>query len=156
MPNVSALEQLEAAAQYEPEGFARAVAMLKKYAPWFEHQSDSLARVVASPLTTTVTQISDSASNLYAVFIKSGSSATQDCYVQVFNVDDTDVVLGTTAPNMVFEVSATKSQVFLIVPGNDAKGTFATGLSMAATTTHDGNTALATASRPTVWVLSAT
>lgn len=155
MSNPTTMYELECAAQYEPEGFARAVEFIKRYAPWFEHQGDSLERVVASPLSTTVTQISDSASNCYAVFVKSGSSATQDCYVQLFNVDDTDVTLGTTAPDMVLKVSATKSQVFLIVPGHDAKDTFATGLSMAATTTHDGNTALATASQPTVWVVSA-
>lgn len=155
MANVDTLEQLEAAAQYEPEGFVRAAQLLKRYAPWFEHKADSLERVVASPLSTTVTQISDSASNLYAVFVKSPSAATQDCYVQIFNVDDTDVTLNVTLPDMVFKVSATKSQVFLIVPGHDAKDTFATGLSMAATTTHDGNTALGAASQPTVWVISA-
>lgn len=155
MANVDTLEQLEAASQYEREGVHRAAMLLKQYAPWFEHQGDALERHVTASLTTTVTQVTDSAAHFYAIVIISPAAAAADAYVQVFNVDDTDVTLGTTAPDLVFKCPAAETAVFLHVPGNDANNLFDTGMSIAATTTHDGNTALATASLPTVWLLYA-
>jgi len=155
MSNASTLEQMDAAAQYEPEGVARATRFLKQYAPWFEQQNDGLTRSVTSPLSTTVTAVKASAGNLYAVYIKSGASATQDAYVQLFNVASGSVTLGTTAPDMVLKVPATEAAVYLAVPGDDDNNLFDTAISIAATTTHDGNTALNSASQPTVWVLYA-
>lgn len=155
MSNVQTMYALEAAAAYQGEGAAQAVAFLKKYAPWFEMQGDGLTRHVSSALTATATQITDSAANLYAVFIFSPSGAAADVYIQLFNADDTDVTLGTTAPDLVYKCPAAETAVYLCVPGDDNNDLFSAGLSMAATTTHDGNTSVAAASRPTVWVLYA-
>jgi hypothetical protein len=155
MANVDTLEQMAAAAQYEREGVSRAVALLKRYAPWFEHQADNLERHVTASLTTTVTEVTDSAANFYAIVIISPAAAGADAFVQMFNVDDTGVTLGTTAPDLVFKCPAGETAVFLHVPGHDSDNLFDAGMSIAATTTHDGNTALAAASLPTVWILYA-
>lgn len=155
MANVDTLEQFEAAAQYEREGVARAVQLLKKYAPWFEHQGDALERSVTASLSTTVTAVKASAGNVYALVIISPAAAAADAYVQVFNVAAASVTLGTTAPDLVLKCPAAETAVFLHVPGDDDNNLFDTAISIAATTTHDGLTALATASLPTVWVLYA-
>ena len=153
--NVNTFEQMAAAAQYEREGVGRGVDLLKRYAPWFEHLGDGLARVVTSPLSTTVTAVETAANNFYAVFVLSPAAATQDCYVQMFNTAAGSVTLGTTAPIDVIACAAGKVRVAIYVPGDDDNDLYSTALSHAATTTHDGNTALATASQPTVWILSA-
>ncbi len=155
MSNVQTFEVMEAASQYEREGVARAVRFLKKYAPWFEMQGDGLLRVVTSPLSTTVTAVETAANNLYAVFVISPVAATQDCYVQMFNTASGSVTLGSTAPIDVIACPAGKVRVALYVPGDDDNDLYSSALSHAATTTHDGNTALGSASQPTVWVLSA-
>lgn len=152
--NVATFEQMGAAAQYEREGVQRAVALLKKYAPWFAFTEDDLARTVTSPLTTTVTAVETGASNVFALFIMSPAAATQDCYVQVFNATTGNVTLGTTEAIDVIACAAGKVRVALFVPGDDDDDLYATACSIAATTTNRGNTALATASQPTVWALS--
>lgn len=155
MSNVQTMYALECDAQYQPEGVARAVAMLKKYAPWFEMAGDGLTRSVTSALSTTVTAVKASAGNLYALVLISGSTAAADAYLQVFNVASGSVTLGTTAPDLVLKVPAAETTVYLCVPGDDDNNLFDTAISIAATTTHDGNTALAAASRPTVIALYA-
>ena len=155
MPNVSTMFQLESAAQYEGEGVARAAALLKQYAPWFEQQSDNLERAVFSAQTATIAQVTDSAANVYGIFIMSPAAATVDVIVQVFNGDDTDVTVGTTDPVLVLTCPATEDAVWLHVPGSDSKNLFSAGVSLAATTTFDGNTSVAAASRPDIWVLYA-
>lgn len=155
MPNVSTMYALECDAQYQPEGVARAAAMLKRYAPWFEMAGDGLTRSVTSALTTTATAVKASAGNLYAIALISGSSAAADAYVQVYNVASGSVSVGTTAPDLVLKVPATETAVYLCVPGDDDNNLFDTAISIAATTTHDGSGALAAASRPTVIALYA-
>ena len=154
MPNVTTLYQMEANAQYVGEGMAKAVHFLKQYAPFFEIVGDGLTRATSS-LTTTVTAIKTSAGNLYCVRLTSGASAAADAFVQIFNATVANVTLGTTLPDLVFKVPATETAVFLMVPGDDDNNLFDTAMSMAATTTATGNTALATASQPTVEVLYA-
>ncbi len=155
MPNVATMYQMEADAQYVGEGMAKVVHFLKQYAPFFEFVGDGLTRATTSPLSTTVTAIKASAGNLYAVRITSGASALVDAYVQIFNVAAGSVTLGTTAPVMVLPCPFTRTVIYPIVPGDDDNDLFSTAMSMAATTTLSGSTALATASQPTVEVLYA-
>ncbi len=155
MPNVATMYQMEADAQYQREGVARAVAMLRSYAPFFEIQGDGLTRLVTADLSTTVTAVKASAGNLYSVTIISPSDATADAYVQVFNVAAASVTLGTTAPDLVFKCPFGKTVTFLVVPGDDDNDQFSTAISHAATTTATGSTALGTVSLPDVAVLYA-
>lgn len=153
--DAAVLDQMEANAQYLGEGPAKAVRMLRSYAPFFEHQSDTLSRSVTSPLSTTVTAVETGAANLYYMRVTSPSGASEDAHIQVFNTASGSVNLGTTAPVDSFTVPAGKTRCFVIVPGDDDNDLFSTAISIAATTTHDGSAALGSASQPTVEVLSA-
>ena len=66
-------------------------------------------------------------------------------YIQIFNAAAADVVLGTTAPQMVVKVAAGETDRIMegkvILEGAHGGTYLGTGLSYACTTTHDGSTA---------------
>lgn len=157
MPTVTTLYQLECEAAYHREGVARAMEILKRYAPFFEHQSDGVTRTAIGDLTNAAQAIKGAAGNLYAVVIVSPSSpaATADAYVQIFNVAAASVTVGTTAPVMVLPCPFTKSAVYLMLPGDDDGDLFSTAISTAATTTPTGGAALGAVSLPDVIFVSA-
>lgn len=155
MPNVDVLYQAEVNAQYLGEGMAKAIYFLRAYAPFFEHVGDAIARSVTAALTTTVTNVKTTAGNVYCVRVTSPAAAAADGFVQMFNSTAANTTLGTTAPTEIFRSVATRTRIYLIVPGDDDNDLFSTAISIAATTTAGGATAIATASLPDVEVIYA-
>ncbi len=91
-------------------------------------------------LTATPIAVKSSPGNLYGVsFVNTGVA---DTYVQVFNVAAGSVTLGTTAPKTVFWVPAGGSWEEKFT--GEAKITFDTAMTAAATTTPTGSTAPST------------
>jgi hypothetical protein len=89
-------------------------------------------------LSTTVTAVKASAGNLYGVSFDN-SAGTQKVYVQFFDVAAGSVTLGTTVPkfSLVVPAGGYRDNDF----GPEEKVTFATAISVAATTTATGLTA---------------
>lgn len=155
MPNIQTLTNLRAATAYKRASVIDAMRNIEKWAAGYETLSDSLALATAADLADTVTQVTDSAATPYLVIIESPAAASNGVYVQLFNIDDTDVTLGTSAPRLVFFCPAEETVCFAIHSAGSGN-LFGTGCSMASTTTHDGNTAPAAADRADVTVLYAT
>lgn len=155
MSNATTLTQLERTGQYKRDGFQEFVSEMRRECSR-RQGADNLALAVASALADTVTGVTDSAASVYGIWIDSPTASTTDCKVQVFNTDDTDVTLGVTAPFMVLHCEGGKGQGYRFHPGNDGQSTFGTGVSIAATTDHDGSTAPNAADRPDVIVLYGT
>lgn len=151
MPNVATLFQAAAWAQYQRNGVQHAVEVLKMLAGLYESTSDNLDQIEFENLTTTVTNVSAGASRLYMVTIVSPAAAAAAAFVQVFNVAAASVTLGTTAPRLALVCPAEETTSYLVFPGN-SDNMFGTRISVAATTTPGGSTALAAASLPDVFL----
>lgn len=155
MPTVIAtLTNLKASIPYKRAAVINFIDQIERWAGSFEEFGDSLSLSITNALTTTVTQVTDSAARVYGVLIESPAGSTVDSYVQVFNTDDTDVTLGTTAPRLALACPAAETVAYPIHSAGSAN-MFGTGCSVAATTTPGGLTALAAADRPKVTVLYA-
>lgn len=156
--DAAVLDQLEANAQYVGEGVATAARFLRSFAPFFEFQTDSLTRLVTSPLSNTATAVETAAASLYFVRITSPTAATQDACLQIYNVAAAGVTVGTTAPADMFVCPMGKTRTIVVCPAHDSQDLYSTAISYAATTvpaTGLSATALGSASQPTVEVISA-
>lgn len=149
MPNVATLFRLKNMASYEGDGVWEALRDIELTAGAREAVGDDLDLSAFEALTTTVQNVSAGASNFYLILIKSPSGASNDCFIQVFNSAAADVTLGTTGARWAFHCPSTSTRVFRVYPNQN----FATRLSIAATTTAAGSSALAAADRPNVFVL---
>lgn len=150
------LDQLDAESQYLPDGVGKAYEFVRKHVAFYEPSTaDNLTVTRIGDLTNVAQAVDAGAGHVYALIILSPTAAVADCSVQVFNVAFGSVTVGTTAPTDVFRCPAGKARAVLFSPGHDHDDLYDTGISVAATTTHDGGTALAAASLPDIIVISA-
>jgi hypothetical protein len=87
-------------------------------------------------LGNTVSSVKSSAGNLYGFTFQNPNSTA--AYVQLFDLVSNSVTLGTTAPKLSYWVPAGGS--YDLVATGEAKISFATAISIAATTTATGST----------------
>lgn len=165
MSNASTADTLRSFRNYLGAAFTDATA------PWdifqsqfkYELQSDGMSWSANAALTTTVTAVKTSAAKLYAVVVCSGTAipgnsagtaASNTAFVQVFNVATGSVTLATTAPDHVVKCPANECVVHMVHSAGSAN-LYGTAISIAATTTSKGNTALSAADLPSVFLVYA-
>ena len=116
------------------------VAAVSAHAQFGLGPTNAWTPLIENALSTTVKSVKTSAGQLGMVQCYN-PNATQ-VYIQVFNMNASWVVLGTTAPTLSIPISATSTGGWALAsPGTG----FSTGMSIAATTTATGSTAPSTA-----------
>lgn len=150
MANIDQLYALATTAPYQREGFVAFSNSIRQNLTRALNIADNISVEVYQLANNTVQEIDDAAANLLGVWVESPAGATADAFVQIFNVADTGVTLGTTVADLVFKVPQGTSIGYRLFPGDDARDLFDTALSFCCTTTGTGSTAPAAGDRPIV------
>ena len=149
--NVQTLYDLEVQVPYFGHGFENFMRDIKRTAALDEVISDGLLLYQTNVLTTTAVAIKTSAGKVYGVILKSNGTAGG---IQLYNVAQGSVTVGTTANDLWIPVAATSGRITAVtLSGTSLADSWATAITGAATTGSRNNTAMA--NLPHVWVLYA-
>ena len=151
MANANVLYQLNAQANYERDGFSKAVGQLARWAGQNSEMADNLILSRGS-VGAKADIVTNAGVKIYMVSVASPAGATTTSYLQVFNTSSASVTLGTTVPEEQFRLEAGVTKTVLYYVSNDS-ATMPTAFSWAATTTVGGATAANATNLPTVTIL---
>lgn len=150
MSNASVLYSLECQSAGERAGFSRAMSFVRRTAGQKEFYSDGLVLTRAA-LSTKADVVTNAAVKVYFLNINSPSTATTTAWFAAWNTSTASVTLGTTIPDFLVKVEATKSVTVPIADGEDSF--FTTAMSWATTIAKNGATVSAANEVPTVTML---
>lgn len=150
MSNTAQLFQLHCATSYQREAVSRIVSELKLQAGQYEEMSDALA-TFRNTVTNAAQAVKASAGRVYAVICEAAAGSGGGM-VHLYNIASGGVTVGTSEFRMGLGIETGETVVAALYPGNTPT-TFATAISISASTTSRGSTAITNI--PTVTVLYA-